>query len=312
LSRLLQSIDKRTKLVGENRLELLMFRLGGQQLFAINVFKVKEVMYTPPLTVLPHSNPHVRGVAHIRNHAVPVIDLQASIGGRNLPITEESNIIVTEYNRSVQAFLIGSIDRIVNLNWDLIQPPPAGAGRAHFLTAITQLDDKIVEIIDVEKVLAGIIPYDTSVSDDAVDTDLVDYARSHHIKVLLADDSSTAISQVVETMHNIGVEVIAVQNGLKALRRLQQWNREGKNIDDEILMLITDAEMPEMDGYRLTHEIRADPALAELYVVLHTSLSGSFNESMVEKVGCNDFLSKFQPDDLAKCVQKRLRQKIQS
>ena len=312
MSRLLQSIDKRTQLVGENRLELLMFRLGGQQLFAINVFKVKEVMYTPPLTELPHSNSHVRGVAHIRNQAVPVIDLQASIGGRKLPISKDSNIIVTEYNRSIQAFLIGSIDRIVNLNWDLIQPPPAGAGREHFLTAITQLDEKIVEIIDVEKVLASIIPYDTSVSERLVDAELVDYARANHLKVLLADDSSTAIGQVVETMRNIGIEVIAVQNGLKALQQLQQWNAEGKDINDEILMLITDAEMPEMDGYRLTHEIRQDPALADIYVVLHTSLSGSFNDSMVEKVGCNDFLSKFQPDDLALCVQKRLREKLQN
>lgn len=308
MSKLLQSIDKRTQLVGENRLELLMFRLGGQQLFAINVFKVKEVMRTPALTALPHAHPAVCGVAHIRNQSVPVIDLRMSIGGRRLNLDPgDGDVIVTEYNRSVQAFLIGSIDRIVNLNWDLIQPPPLGAGRAHFLTAITQMDDKIVEIIDVEKVLAEIIPYNTEISAELIDQDLFDLAKKRKTKILLADDSSTAISQVTETMANIGIEVVAVRDGLKALKLLQSWLADGVDINDEILMLITDAEMPEMDGYRLTHEIRQTPAMADLYIVLHTSLSGSFNESMVEKVGCNDFLSKFQPDDLARCVQKRLR-----
>lgn len=312
MSKLLQSIDKRTQLVGENRLELLMFRLGGRQLFAINVFKVKEVMRTPELTALPHSHPAICGVAHIRNQAVPVIDLQASIGGRGLKGSADGNIIVTEYNRSIQAFLIGSIERIVNLNWDVILPPPMGAGRAHFLTAITQLDDNIVEIIDVEKVLADIIPYNTEVSDEIVDKELFAIATSRKLKILLADDSATAISQVTETMRNLGIEVVAVQDGLKALKLLQKWVAEGRCLSDEILMLITDAEMPEMDGYRLTSEIRSDPKLADLYVVLHTSLSGSFNESMVVKVGCNDFLSKFQPDDLASCVQQRLRQVLES
>lgn len=311
MSKLLQSIDKRTQLVGENRLELLMFHLGGRQLFAINVFKVKEVMRTPTLTELPRSHSAICGVAHIRGQSVPVIDLSAAIGGRSLRGCPDGNIIITEYNRSVQAFLIGAIDRIVNLNWELILPPPMGAGRAHFLTAITQLDDKIVEIIDVEKVLADIIPYNTEISDSVVDTQLVEIAKQKNVKILLADDSATAIGQVTETMRNIGIEVIAVQDGLKALNLLRQWVLEGRNIQDEILMLITDAEMPEMDGYRLTHEIRKNPSLADLYVVLHTSLSGSFNESMVEKVGCNDFLSKFQPDELASCVQQRLRQVVE-
>ncbi len=307
MSKLLDSINQRTRLVGENRLELLMFRLGGKQLFAINVFKVQEVVNVPPLRSVPHSHPHVLGVAHLRGQTVPVIDLSAAIGAGPLPENLKSNLIIAEYNRSVQAFMIGSVDRIVNLNWEIILSPPKGTGRGHFLTAITQIDNQIVEILDVERVLADIIPYNTQVSNDVLNRELAEQARSRKLKILLAEDSSTAVRQVTETMANLGIDVIAVQDGLQALNMLKQWCAQGKKVTDEIIMLVTDAEMPEMDGYRLTSEIRKDPQLKDLYIVLHTSLSGSFNKAMVDKVGCNDFLSKFQPDDLAVVVQKRLK-----
>lgn len=310
MSKLLDSIDQRTRLVGENRLELLMFRLRGRQLFAINVFKVQEVVKLPVLRAVPHSHPHVKGVAHLRGQTIPVIDLSAAIGSGALTDTANANLIVAEYNRSVQAFLIGGVDRIINLNWDVILPPPKGTGRGHFLTAITRFDDQLVEILDVERVLADIIPYNTQVSEQVLDADLAIEAKKRKLKVLMADDSPTAITQVQATLQNLGIDVLYVQDGLQALNQLKQWVKEGRNLDDEILMLITDAEMPEMDGYRLTAEIRKDPALKNLYVVLHTSLSGSFNNAMVEKVGCDDFLSKFQPDELAKVVQKRLRKVI--
>jgi len=307
MSKLLDSIDQRTRLVGENRLELLMFHLGKKQLFAINVFKVQEVVQIPALRSVPHSHPHVLGVAHLRKQTVPVIDLSAAIGAGPLPENLKANLIIAEYNRSVQAFMIGAVDRIVNLNWEIILPPPKGTGRGHFLTAITKIDDQIVEILDVERVLADIIPYSTQVSSDVLDQDLVAQAKAKKLKILLAEDSPTAARQVKETMRNLGVEVMSVQDGLQALNLLKKWTLEGKKVTDEIIMLVTDAEMPEMDGYRLTTEIRKDPLLKDLYIVLHTSLSGSFNKAMVEKVGCNDFLSKFQPDNLAVVVQKRLQ-----
>lgn len=310
MSKLLDSIDQRTKLVGENRLELLMFRLKGSQLFAINVFKVQEVVKLPTLRGVPHSHPHIKGIAYLRNQAVPVVDLSAAIGAGPLTDIVNANLIVAEYNRSVQAFLIGSVDRIVNLNWEVVLPPPKGTGRGHFLTAITKIENQLVEILDVERVLADIIPYNTQVSADVLDADLAIEAKKRKLKVLMADDSPTAVNQVQATLQNLGIEVLYVQDGLQALQQLEQWVREGRNVQNEILMLITDAEMPEMDGYRLTAEVRKNPALKDLYVVLHTSLSGSFNKAMVDKVGCDDFLSKFQPDELAKVVQKRLREVI--
>ncbi len=312
MSKLLETVDQRTQLVGQNRLELLMFRLNGQQLFALNVFKIQEVVQVPDITELPHRHSVVRGVIHMRGHTIPVIDLSAAIAGRPIHDLEKANLIVTEYNRSVQAFLVGPVDRIVNLNWELVLPPPVGSGRQHFLTAITHVDEKIVEILDVERVLADIMPYDTSVSEELLDTELAAMAKADGIKILMADDSNTALSQVKATLSHLGVEVIGVQDGLRALNRLKRWVDEGIDVNEHILMLITDAEMPEMDGYRLTHEIRQNPALSGLYIVLHTSLSGSFNEAMVKKVGCDDFMSKFQPDELAVMVQERVRLHFES
>ena len=300
----LDTVDQRTRLVGENRLEILLFRLAGQQLFALNVFKIREVMQLPRLTQIPQRAPHVVGVIHLRGQTIPVIDLSGAIGMRPQAVTPESTIIITEYNRSVQGFLVGSVDRI--LNWDAVLPPPRGAGRSHYLTAITRLDDqRLVEIIDVEKVLAEIVPFNARVSDGLLDAALLDKARGR--EVLLVDDSPTGIAQLKDTLSQLDLTLHVATDGLRGLKQLQAWADEDPNIAQRLLMVITDAEMPEMDGYRLTSEIRKDPRLRDLYVVLHTSLSGNFNKAMVEKVGCDGFLSKFQPDQLVEVVRERLR-----
>ncbi|MFO7704708.1 MAG: chemotaxis protein CheV [Halopseudomonas sp.] len=302
----LDTVNQRTRLVGENRLEILLFRLAGQQLFALNVFKIREVLQLPRLTQMPQRAPHVAGVIHLRGQTLPVIDLSGAIGMRPQQALPDSTIIITEYNRSVQAFLVGGVDRIMNLNWDAVQPPPRGAGRTHYLTAITRLDDqRLVEIIDVEKVLAEIVPFNAKVSAGLLDDELLNKARGR--EVLLVDDSPTGINQLRETLSQLDLTMHVATDGLRALRQLQAWADEDENIAQRLLMVITDAEMPEMDGYRLTSEIRKDPRLKDLYVVLHTSLSGNFNKAMVEKVGCDGFLSKFQPDQLVEVVRERLR-----
>ena len=301
---ILDSVNQRTQLVGENRLEILMFRLAGRQLFAINVFKVQEVLQLPKLTLMPQRHPYVCGVVNLRGQTLPVIDLSQAIGMRPIVPGENSTIIVTEYNRSVQAFLVGGVDRILNLNWESILPPPGGAGRQHYLTAITKVDDQIVEVIDVEKVLSEISPMSSKVSAEKLSDPLLEKAKGR--EVLLVDDSNVALTQLKETMAQLQIRTHVASDGLKALKMLQLWADSGVDMQEKLLMVITDAEMPEMDGYRLTTEIRSDPRLKDLYVVLHTSLSGSFNEAMVKKVGCDNFLSKFQPDKLVDMVRQRL------
>ena len=165
----LDSVNQRTQLVGENRLELLMFRLGSHQVFAINVFKVQEVVRIPRISGLPGSNANIKGVVNMRGKTIPAIDLRGAIGMNPVELDDDCNLIVTEYNRTIQGFIVGKIEQIVNTTWGNIQPPPRTAGRNHYLTAITQIDyqgqNRIIEIIDVEKVLAEIITYDTSISE---------------------------------------------------------------------------------------------------------------------------------------------------
>ena len=302
---ILDSVDQRTRLVGQNRLEILMFRLGGRQKFAINVFKVQEVVQLPKMTLMPHRHSSVCGVVNLRGQTLPVVDLSRAIGLRPLVPDERSTIIVTEYNRTVQAFLVGGVDRIVNLNWEAVMPPPTTAGRQHYLTSITKVDDELVEVIDVEKVLAEIVPYDTNISAERLADPILERARGR--EVLCVDDSSVALAQLRETLSQLGLKIHTASDGLKGLNMLKAWADAGEVLTDKLLMVFTDAEMPEMDGYRLTSEIRNDPRLKDLYVVLHTSLSGSFNEAMVKKVGADDFLAKFRPDELASRVVERIR-----
>lgn len=305
MSGVLDSVDLRTKLVGENRLEILMFKLAGRQTFAINVFKVQEVLNLPNLTQMPHRHPCICGVTHFRGQTVPVINLSQAIGMRPLEVNKDSIIIVTEYNRSVQAFLVGGIKQIVNMNWADILPPPKAAGRAHYLTAITHYQDEIIEIIDVEKVLAEISPYSTDVSENLLDSELISKVKDRF--VLVVDDSPVAINQAKGTLQKLGLDVITAANGMQAHNLLRSWAEKSKDEVDKCLMVLTDAEMPEMDGYRLTTEIRQDDRLKHMHVIMHTSLSGSFNQAMAQRVGCNKLLSKFQPDELAEAVLEYIR-----
>lgn len=302
---LMDSVNQRTQLVGQNRLELLLFRLEGPQLYGINVFKVKEVLQCPKLTIMPKSSPVVRGVANIRGGTIPILDLSIATGRAALEDLKTSFVIITEYNTKVQGFLVRSVERIVNMNWEEIHPPPKGTGRDHYLTAVTRLDQQLVEIIDVEKILAEVAPTSEVISAGVIDDQVQSQALTKH--VLIVDDSSVARKQVLRCLQTVGVEVTALNDGREALDYLKQMAEEGRRPDEELLMLISDIEMPEMDGYTLTTEIRSDPRMQKLHILLHTSLSGVFNQAMVKKVGADDFLAKFKPDDLAARVVERIR-----
>ncbi len=300
----LDSVNQRTQLVGQNRLELLLFSLGGNQLYGINVFKVKEVLQCPPLTAIPKRNPVVRGVAHIRGGTISIMDLRQATGSRPLENIEECFVIITEYNRSTQGFLVSAVERIVNMNWGAIHPPPKGTGRDNYLTAVTEVDGKLVEIIDVEKILAEVSPMPSDVSADVIQGSNIETSVQKH--VLIVDDSAIARKQIKKVIESLGIKTTLLQDGKEALDFLNQLVEEGKDPYHELLLVVSDIEMPEMDGYTFTAEVRADPNLCKLFVILHTSLSGVFNEAMVKKVGADDFLAKFHPDELAKRVNARM------
>jgi len=302
----MENVNSRTQLVGRNRLELLLFSLGQRQRFGINVFKVREVIKCPSLTRAPQAHPAIRGIANMRGKTITVMDLAMAVGKLPVSDLEESFVIVTEYNRHVQGLLVSSVDKIINMNWEDIKAPPDGIGNVTFLTAVTNVDDDLVEIIDVEKVMADIMGFSDAIDDNVLNGTSKDEVKNKH--VLVVDDSSLARKQIIKVLDQVNITYSQAKNGKEAFEMLLEWAEdESIALHDRCSLVLSDVEMPEMDGYTLTKSIKEHPDLGQLTVLLHSSLSGSFNESMVEKVGADDFLAKYDASELAARVLQHLK-----
>ncbi|MGR9046451.1 MAG: chemotaxis protein CheV [Gammaproteobacteria bacterium] len=300
---ILDGVDQRTQLAGHNRFELLLFRLSGRQRFGINVFKVQEVIQCPALTQIPKSHSVICGVAHLRGKTIPVLDLSMAIGLRPLARTDKSYVIVTEYNRTIQGFLVASVDRIINIGWNSVKAPPTGVGKDGYLTAVTEVEGDLIEVIDVEKVMKEVIGLREHASEAAIDRN-VSGADS---RVLIVDDSSVARNQVKRVCDQLGLSYDVLKDGLEAWEHLDRLIQQGKDVENYYSMIISDVEMPRMDGYTLTSKIKNEAKLKNIFLILHTSLSGVFNTAMIKKVGADEFLAKFEPDELVKTIQRRLQ-----
>jgi two-component system chemotaxis response regulator CheV len=318
MSKLLHSVNQRTQLAGENRLELLLFRLEDKQLYGINVFKVKKIITCPALTAMPHRHPIALGVANTMDGPLPILDLKMAIGHGNSERVRGKSVIVAEYNRKMQGFLVDKVEHIINLEWSDIHPPPRGVGNDHYLTAISKHQDEIIEIIDVEKIIAEIMPFNEQMDaplSEALDsalnqkTESVDgeEAKAPNKNVIVVDDSVVARNQIKRCLEAAGFNCTLLKNGLEAYQFLENMTMEGKKPTDEFLLMISDIEMPEMDGYTLTRRVKENPEMKGLYILLHTSLSGVFNKAMVEKVGADNFLPKFDANEMANAVLERLK-----
>lgn len=316
MSSFLKGVDQRTSLAGMNRMELLLFRIHGPQLFGINVFKVREVIQTPPISPVPKADGRILGVSDIRGQTMPMIDLAKSLDMPPIPEDkyQDTLTIVTEFNRTIQGFLVESVDRIVHMKWEDIMPPPDSFQNVNYLTGVTRINDEIVEIVDVEKVLAEIAGIDNEITPE-----FLDKAKSKteglDMMVLGADDSSVARNQLKVILDKLGVKSKFASNGREAWEFLEKMADEydkgyAAKPSERLLMVISDIEMPEMDGYTLTSTLRKDPRLSDLYVVLSSSLSGGFNESLTAKVGADKFISKWQPDVLAELIVDRIDQVV--
>ncbi len=308
MAKLMDNVNSRTQLVGRNRLELLLFRLGKRQRFGINVFKVREVMKCPPLTRAPQSHPVIRGIANMRGHTITVMDLALAVGKPKIVDMEESFVIVAEYNRHIQGFLVAGVDKIINMNWEEIKPPPGGMGNISFLTAVTDVDNELVEIIDVEKVMADVMGYSDHIDENVTEGTLKEEVKNKH--VLVVDDSSMARKQMFKVMEQMEISYTSATNGKEAYDILLKWAEDTSvPITEKCSLVLSDVEMPVMDGYTLTKNIKDHPILNELTVMLHSSLSGEFNTSMVKKVGADDFIAKYDATELAGRVLSHLKLK---
>jgi len=299
---LLNRIDQRTRLAGHNRLALLLFRLGGRQLFGVNVFKVQEVLRRPPLFPVPRLPPGFIGAADIRGRSVPILDLGSAVRYPERHL-DPPYLVVTEFNRSVQGFLVAEVDRIVNIAVEDVHSPPELGVSESYLTAVTRYNGELIQIIDVESVLADVIGAQML---QAVGRKSVGPVGGTPVRILVADDSRVARNQIRGVLDQLGVASTLLSDGRQALEHLKQLAADGTDVTRHYAMVISDIEMPAMDGYTLTTEIRRDPALAGLYVLLHTSLSGVFNNAMVDRVGANAFVAKYSANELAEKVLARV------
>ncbi len=310
MSNLMTEIDQRTGLAGANKMELLMFYLGTDEIYGLNVFKIREVMKIPPVTKIPDSDSRILGIVNLRGENIALVDLKQAIGLGELE-REGSKLIITEYNDKKQGFLVAGVDRIIRMSWERIHipPPMVQSSRQGAVTAVTKLDDgRMVLILDVEKVLAELHPK----SDDEMFIGIEEIPELKGKRLLIADDSLVARKQIAKTLTRLGIIWEETCTGKEALSRLKfiadDAHETGKPISSYVDGLLTDIEMPEMDGFSLTKNIRQDPRFAGLPILMHSSLSGSCNVEKGKSVGVTDFVTKFDP----KILRQKLIQHIMS
>ena len=312
MSELLRNIDARTRLAGTNKLEILLFslgldsRTGRRETFGINVFKVREVMRTPPITSAPDMSPAVKGMVSLRGALVPVVDLADYVGMS--PETPRDIMIVTEYNGHTQGFLVESVDTILRLDWSQMRVPPdmLTSNLGGLVTAVTELqDNRLVMMLDVERVLA-----ETAKADDTMLFNGIGSLGREDLTVLYADDSSVARGQIEKTLTVMGVRQISAVNGRKAWDELQRIatmaEAQGKTAKDFVQLVLTDVEMPEMDGYILTKTIKSDPRFSGIPVIMHSSLSSMSNQQLGHSVGVDEYVPKFEPHRLSETLGRLL------
>ena len=278
-------------------LSLLLFRLHSGRLLGINLLKVQEIIPCPTLTKLPSRHPHVRGVATLRGSALTVIDLGKAIGEQGVPGSKDGCLIVTEFSRSRQGLHVQSVERIVQCSTRDVRPPPAGSGSKAFITGVTQIDGKIVQILDIEKVLHELAPMIV----EALDEQLLSESERALLKgrrVLVVDDSHVALHQTMITLRKLELDCQMVRSAADALELLQKQFDAGEPIE----VLVSDIEMPEMDGYDLVRTLRKKPDIGQIYVLLRTSLDSTMNTEKAKAVGANDVLTKFSTVDLSKAL----------
>lgn len=319
MSELLKNIDGRTKLAGTNKLEILLFTLGvdnrsgRRETYGINVFKVREVMRVPEITRPPELPPSVEGMVSLRGQLVPIVDLVKYAGVQTEAKPEV--MIVTEYNGRTQGFLVEAVDTILRLDWSSIRVPPEmlSSHIGGLVTAVTELrDGRLVMLMDVEKVLAET----TGNGDDDLIYTQVKPLKSENSTVFFCDDSPVARKQIERTLQAMNVQYHFATNGKAAWESLKSLadRAEGMHVPltDLIQMILTDVEMPEMDGYILTKNIKSDPRFTGIPVIMHSSLSGISNQQLGRSVGVDEYVSKFEPQRLAETLTRILEGKIEA
>ncbi|MDQ7990148.1 MAG: chemotaxis protein [Candidatus Dactylopiibacterium sp.] len=302
---LLDTVDGRTKLAGSNRMEILLFSLGTNETFGINVFKVREVSKTPFITRAPNMPAGVEGLISLRGNVIPVLSLARIIGVAKPDQPLGGSMMVTEYSKRTLGFLVDGVDRIIRVEWSKVRQPDSMAGGGqNYITAITEVaDGKLVSILDVETILSQTFG-------EAPVGQIVPIDGEQEANVFFVDDSAIARKKIAEVLDKLGSRHKHALNGLEAWTRLEGMathaQQQKRSLAEELTMILVDAEMPEMDGYVLTRNIKNDPRFDGIPVVMHSSLSSEANRSMGKAVGVDAYVAKFDAQVLAETLRPYL------
>ena len=298
---LLEGVDARTRLAGSNKMEILLFSLGTRETFGINVFKVREVGRTPHITKTPNMPRGVEGLISLRGNVIPVLSLISFLDYQEQPHAYGRTMMVAEYSKRTLGFLVHEVDRIIRVDWEKVKAPESVLSTNQgLITAITELEDgKLVSILDVEQILANAFG-------EAIIVDIPPANLDEEVNLFFADDSLVARRKITEVLDKLGVKHKHATNGAEAWSRLQaiaaHATQIGRAIRDEIRLILVDAEMPEMDGYVLTKNIKSDARFEGIPVVMHSSLSSQANHAMGKAVGVDAYVAKFDAEVLAETL----------
>ena len=292
--------------VGGNVFELIEFSLDRHLAdgkvktgrYGVNVAKVREVVRMPTINPLASSVPGVAGVFELRGIPIPAINLAKALGDHDAPIVENQQIIVTEFSKKRAGFIVKSTERIRRIAWEKVLPPTAD--RHTCINGMTLVENnEFLFILDLEKVLLDIEArsgYTSNLSDQsfgqasAMGSTGISYNKSNGYHILLIDDSDVILRNTSSFLQREGYQVTKASNGIQAKAILEQTlEKGGEQIFDAI---ITDVEMPKMDGLTLTKWIKTNPKLTLIPVILHTSLSGKANLESGKIVGANAYVVK--------------------
>ena len=300
-------MDDKTLKVGSNELELVDFRLFKKEfdgkvyegIYGINVAKVREIIKMPKLTELPGSEDYIEGIFDLRGIVVPVIDL-AKWMGINVPDESEApikkRVIITEFNNILIGFIVHDAKRIRRISWADIEPASFSVGQGRLdkskITGITRIEGgEILLILDLESIVEEMGFFESNLEIDEKNIEKFSGL------VLLVDDSSTARRIEKEALEKMGFEVIEANNGQEGLQKLDElYAVYGDNLKNKLKLILSDIEMPKMDGYHMAAKIHEDNRFNSIPLIFSSSISDAFSDIRGEQVGAEGYLVKFDPN----------------
>jgi two-component system, chemotaxis family, chemotaxis protein CheV len=306
MDNVLDEVEHRANLAFSNNMEMLTFYLSDSQQYGINVFKIIEVIETPKeITIVPKTHPAVVGIIRFRGDSVTVIDISS---GLDMTPIDYKNIIsyimICEYSNTTQGILVPRPNRLLNVKWEDVKPPGETIQNSGYLTALAfDENDETVQILDIEKILCEINGIDTNISSHI--STLGQDAEIQNLKVLVLDDSKAARTILQNSLDQLGVQYAMFEEGKQALEALEE---SLTNDNQRFCLIISDVEMPQMDGFTFTKKVKANPELADIHLVLHSSMNNKTNHAKAQAVGADGFVPKFQPDEIARIVIEKLKE----